>query len=278
MRRRPATAGRLRRAAAWAAVAAALPAALAAAEARVTVPAAHVGSWGVEVWVGKDCAAADQLLLDAAASPIAGLYEACLEVAAEQVEVGAAAVLRSGGVIALGNDFSVPDGVEITLEIDPPMGSDFAALLEESPLDESVYNAAFYLDHSGLLLGGGDEIEHFTAYSGSGEEVFRLTLEPDGTGGVALGLAARQDGGGWIETAPGQEIPLPSGWSEVEVAWTAANGAGELRVTVAGGVPALLAGLDNGGYTVETVRWGAITGSIAASTGLLRLDAFSSWR
>lgn len=255
------------------------PSTLLAAEARVTTPSAHVGSWGLEVSIGKDCAAPDQLILDAGSGPLAGLYQACVQITVENASItDNIGVLRAGDAIVLGEGFSVIGDTDLTLEIIPPMASDFASLVDPSPIDEAVYNARFYVDRDALELGSGDEIEHFTAYAASGAEVFRLTLQPDGSGGVELGLAARQDGGGWIETAQGQEIPMPAGWSEVEVAWTAANGAGELRVTVAGGAPTILAGLDNDTYTVETVRWGAISGSIAASTGLLRLDAFSSWR
>ena len=60
--------------------------------------------------------------------------------------------------------------------------------------------------------------------------------------------------------------------------WAAADGTGELRVSVAEGPLLGLTALDNDAYTVETVRWGAISGVVATSSGLLRLDAFTSWR
>ena len=249
-----------------------------AAEVRVEGPSAHAGAWGLEVSIGKDCAVPDELVLDSGSSPISGLHEACLELTARQTAVAGGAVLRSGGAIVLGEGFSVPTGADLTLEIVPSMGSDFASVVDHSPIDETVYHAAFYVGLDALTLGAGDEIEHFTAYTASGFEVFRLTLEPDGAGGVELGLAARQDGGGWVQTAPGQEIPLSGGWSRIEVGWTAADGAGELRVAVAGGSPTTLTALDNDAYAIETIRWGAVTGSIGASTGALRLDTFSSWR
>lgn len=249
-----------------------------AAEVRVEGPSAHAGAWGLEVSIGKDCVVPDELVLDGGSSPISGLHEACLELTARQAAVAGGALLRSGGVIVLGEGFSVPAGTDLTLEIVPAMGADFASVVDHSPIDETVYHAAFYLDLDALMLGVGDEIEHFTAYTASGVEVFRLTLRPDGAGGVELGLAARQDGGGWIQTAPGQEVPLSGGWSRIEVGWTAAAGAGELYVTVAGGSPTTLTALDNDAYAIETVRWGAVTGSIGASSGALRLDTFSSWR
>lgn len=256
------------------------PATLSAAEVRVTTPSAHVGFWGLEVSVGKDCTAPDdQLVLGAAASPLAGLYRACIQITVEQAEItNNIGVLRAGDAIVLGEGFSALAGTDLVLEIIPPMSTDFASIVDYSPIDEAAYHASFYVDHDSLTLGASDEIEHFIGYSASGEEIFRLTLEPDGVGGVEMGLAARQDGGGWLQTAPGQEIAVPGGWSLIEVDWTAADGTGGLSVTIAGGAPVALTGLDNDAYTVETVRWGAISGSVVTSAGLLRLDAFNSWR
>lgn len=255
------------------------PAVLVAAEARVTTPSAHVGSWGLEVTIGRDCSGPDQLDLGAGSSPVAGLHEACLEITAAAVEIAAAgAVLRAGRTIALGNDFTVAAGADLNLELAPAMADDFASILDPSPIDESVYHASFALDASALALGAGDEIEHFTAFSVAGEPVFRLTLRPAAGGGAELHLAARQDGGGWIASAPGQEIPLPSGWTQVELSWAAGDGGGELLVSIGGGAATGLTGLDNDAFTVDSVRWGAISGSVAASSGLLRLDAFDSWR
>ena len=39
-----------------------------------------------------------------------------------------------------------------------------------------------------------------------------------------------------------------------------------------------LTDLDNDASVIEAVRWGALDGRIAASSGFLRLDGFDSWR
>ena len=254
------------------------PQAIGASGATVTGAAARIGSWGLEVSIGRDCSVTDTVEINGGSGTIEGLYEACLQVTAEGVSTtGAGAILRAGEQVVLGEDFSVAAGTMLTVEIAPAMAKDFWAVLDRSPIDEAVYHASFYVDLSGLSFGAGAEIRHFAAYSETETNLFSLILEP-AAGGAALLLAARQDGGGSIRTAPGQEIPLAGGWTRLEVDWSAGAGTGRLLISVDDGPFIGLTGLDNDSHTVESVRWGAVDGLIATSSGFLRLDGFNSWR
>ncbi|MCP4204825.1 MAG: hypothetical protein GY769_23190 [bacterium] len=240
---------------------------------------ATVGAYGLEVRVGDECSSPDTLSLSAPPGQIQGDFEACFTLTAENVEVmGAGATFRSGGTIQLGDGFSVASNVDFTAAIVPALGTDFASVDDPSPIAEVVYNATFYLRLDDLVLATGDSIEHFTAYSGSGESQFILTVRKNPSGQNSLHLAARENGGGLVQMIPGQELPLTTAWNKIDIEWTAGDGNGAFLVAVNDGSFSGLTNLSNSAALVETVRWGAINGSISTTTGLMQLDSFNSWR
>jgi hypothetical protein len=101
---------------------------------------------------------------------------------------------------------------------------------------------------------------------------FWLTLEKAG-GLNTLVLAAREDDGGYIETAQG--VVVPTGWNLVEVDWAAGNG--HLLVSINGGAQSGLDLLDNDLGRIDTVEWGLVGGTATTSSGSVQVDQFSSF-
>lgn len=152
---------------------------------------------------------------------------------------------------------------------------------DESPGVERRYRARFYLNANGLNLGSGDEMELFSAYSASGTRQASVLLGRDGTQN-RLRLAIRRDDGGYTETPAGAEIALPREWHTVEIDWKAATSTsasdGALAVWLDGQGRTGLGGVDNDEGQVGYVRWGAVEGVDATSSGALLLDEFDSRR
>ncbi len=245
----------------------------------VTAQAAFAGSYGLEVVVGSECTGPDTVVLAPPPSQIQGVFEACLDLFAQNLEVmGSGATFRSGEVISLGDGFSVASGADFSAVIDTALSSDFGSVDDPSPIAETAYHARLYVRLDNLSLGAGDEIEHFVAYSGSGAAQFILTLKKNPGGVDAVHLAAREDGGGLTQMAPGQELPLAPGWNKIELDWIAAAGTGVLLVSINDGTSTGLTGLTNSASTIESARWGAIGGSVGSTSGTLHIDGFDSWR
>ncbi|MDH3744749.1 MAG: hypothetical protein OES47_06585, partial [Acidobacteriota bacterium] len=245
----------------------------------VTTTSAFAGTYGLEVVVGDECTVDDTLALTAQPPQIEGIFEACLDLSAENLEVfGSGTTFRSGEVISLGEAFSVALGGDFTAVIDTALSSDFDSVEDPSPIAETAYHARLFVRLDDLTLGTDDEIEHFAAYSGSGESQFVLTLRKDPGGVDAVHLSARQDGGGVVAMTPGQELPLTPGWNKIEIDWSADPGNGAFLVEVNDGGFSGLTGLTNGGASIESARWGAIGGSVESTSGTLHIDGFDSWR
>lgn len=242
-------------------------------------PWALDGIFGVEIGVGDACSAPqDEFALKPPPVFVSGDFDACEEVSVSGVRVVApGATVRAGesirffGVVGLAAPFAAV--------IDNLWSSSYAYLRDRSPYLEVAYKARFALNLDGLTLAAADRLHHFEAVSSLGAPVFRLTLEWDPMLGAHLvSLAARLDGGGWAESAPGEEIPLAGGWNTLEVDWYSGLGDGHLRLSVNGSPPAGLGGLANGEWRVDSVRWGAVAGPLAGASGSLLMDSFSSWR
>ena len=245
----------------------------------VTAASANVGAYGLAVEVGDTCTSPDHLVLSSPPAPVQGDYEGCLTIDADNLEVtGSGAVFRAGETVRLGNGFSVASGADFTAAVEPSLASAFASVEDPSPIAERAYHATFFVRLDALTLSDGDAIEHLVAYSGSGQSAFVLTLRKNPSSQDSLHLAARVDGGGLVQMIPGQELPLSSGWNKIEIDWTADGGSGAFLVALNDGAFSGLTGLANGLMNVESVRWGAIGGSVSTSAGTIEIDGFDSWR
>lgn len=238
--------------------------------------AAYAGGSGLRIVVGDTCSASDDLVLGP--GPLAGTYEACHTITAGDAQINAGAVFRAGEKVVLENLFSVGAGANFTAVLEASLGTVFAYVQDLSPVTEVAYNAAFYVRLDDLALAAGDELRHFDALAPAGERVFELLLKGGPAGQKSLTLAARVDGGGTVSLPEAQAIVLPAGWNLIELAWVANAGTGSLEISLNGGAPVALSNLSNGAQRIEAIRWGAIAGSIAATSGDLLLDEFSSWR
>lgn len=243
---------------------------------------AYSGASGLELVVGSTCTLPDDTLdLSAPSYPaLSGVYEACFDITTETTEVvSPGATLRAGRSITLGPGFTVLASALFTAELDASLGTSFAYVEDRSLFEEIRYNARFRLRLDGLTIGAADSVDHLVGYSESGVLQFRVVLERDDVLGTdLLLLAARQDDGGWVQTAEGGEQVLPPGWALIEVSWAAGSGDGSLLVSVDGGPPAGLTALDNDTVRLGLVRWGAVAGAIDGTFGSIDMDDFESWR
>lgn len=244
----------------------------------VNPQSATIGAYGLEVTVGSNCSSPTSLSVSAPPAQIEGSFEACETLLAQGIEVmGTGVTFRSGETVQLGEGFSVASGVNFTVEIVPALSS-FAALGSSSPIAETSYFATFYLRLDDLSLTAGDAIESLAAYSAAGESLFVLTVRKNPGGQNSLHLAARDNGGGMVQMIAGQELPLASGWNKIDVEWISGAGTGAFRVGINDATPSGLNGLVNSAGLVETIRLGAIGGSVSTSAGRIQFDGFDSWR
>jgi hypothetical protein len=152
---------------------------------------------------------------------------------------------------------------------------------DDSPAALKRYRVRFYVRLNGLVESVGSEFTLLSALSGPSVEQLRLMIG-ESANGKHLRLAARRDDGSFAETPAGGEMRLATGWRALEIDWRAAGAPGvndgSLAVWVDGqGFPGL-GGLDNDLGEVSSVRWGAVAGLDAGTTGSFRLDDFESRR
>ena len=234
--------------------------------------AAYIGSYGLEVSVGS-CPGQQDAVLTEPPAPGALSVEACISIVAGgsfSVAAGSAVTFTAGRVIALRDGFTVDSGGSFASAIDRSLDP-YGWVGDDSPASETRYLAQFFVDLDGLTLGTADELDHFVGYSRDGTIQLRLVIRH----GPELWLEVREDDGGYRSTSPG--VPLAPGWNRIALAWEASNSAAA-SLTVNGGGTAGLAGLHTGGCRIDHVRWGIVGGSLGASAGSIRQDAFSSWR
>jgi hypothetical protein len=104
------------------------------------------------------------------------------------------------------------------------------------------------------------------------EEVAQLELILHS--GPTLVLRARDDLGTPYETTA---VPLSPGWNKVALSWQASPTA-QISLAVNDGADVELPVIDTEHARIDTVRWGVVGGTLAASAGTLAMDQFASWR
>jgi hypothetical protein len=236
----------------------------------VTDTAAFNGAYGLEVTVGSSCtAASDEVLYNDTVTGIEP-FEGCNSITAGNdfvVASGGDATFTAGSWIALQNGFSVESGGTFTANIDPSMTA-FAWVQDNSPNAEKTYNVQFYVNLDLFTLNGGDQLVHFVAYGGSTTEQLRLVI----TSGTSLVLEVRDDTGTYSSTSP---VATASGWNKIDIGWAAAPGA-TASLTVNDGTPAQVTAA-TGTRRIDSVRWGAVNGTVVGSSGTIMQDEFGSW-
>ena len=255
---------------AWLLVALAIAPTVSAGSLAVTTGAKYNGVYGLEVTVGSSCIAAADLVLESDTVTGVETFEGCNSITAGNSFVVAGtgdATFTAGSWIALVNGFSVQTGGTFTAEIDAAL-TPFAWVQDDSPASETSYNAQFYINLDSLTLGGGDELDHFVAYSGGAVAEIVLII----TSGKSLVLEVRTDSGSYTSTS---SLPTVGGWNKIEISWTAASGA---TITLeVNDSPAQVVS-NTATRRIDSVRWGAIGGTVAGSSGTILQDDFTSWR
>jgi hypothetical protein len=141
---------------------------------------------------------------------------------------------------------------------------------DRTPSDERSYRAAFSFDPNGALIPPGKGLDVFVGMHGW-TRTLRLRIR-SASGAYQLRAICRNDVGtmrysSWFAVSDAPHV--------IEVAWSAAPGAGSMAVLVDGPERARLSGLSNGSMTLDTVRLGpqAIGAGIS---GTAYFDAFIS--
>jgi hypothetical protein len=237
----------------------------------VTEGAKYNGVYGLEVTVGSSCVAATDLVLETDTVTGVEAFEGCNSITAGNSFVVAGtgdATFTAGSWIALADGFSIESGGTFTAAIDAAL-TPFAWVQDDSPASETSYNAQFYVNLDSFTLGGGDELDHFVAYGGGSVEEIVLVI----TTGTSLVLEVRDDSGSYSSTSP---VATLSGWNKIDISWTAASGA-TVSLTVNDGAPAQVV-VNTATRRIGSVRWGAVGGTVAGSSGTILQDDFTSWR
>ena len=237
--------------------------------------AASVGSFGLRVTLGKTCTLNDVEVL----GPVVNSDRlACNTITAGNVQVvSPGATFTAGDSIVFEDQFSVASGVPFTAVIDPFVDTPLAFVQNNSPSAETTYNALFDLRLDSLTLATGDDIGHFNGYSANGDLRFRAVLRRNAVlPENRLALFA------WDETAGTLrehtvDFLLPGGFNGIQISWRAGADDGQFLVSINGAPLSGLTDLDNSLSTIDFVRWGAVDGTLAASSGSMDLDQFSSW-
>ncbi|HXV63894.1 MAG TPA: hypothetical protein VEK15_24550 [Vicinamibacteria bacterium] len=236
--------------------------------------AAFTGDFGLRVTVGIPCTQSDVVV---PSGTVSSNQLACNSVTAGNVEVVApGTTFTAGDRVILQNGFSVASGVSFVARIDPFVKSPFAYVRDDMPTAETTYNAEFSLRVDGLSLAMGDEIGHFVGYSANGMPRFRVVLRRSGSETRAAILAWDDVAGELVEHST--DFLLPLGFHRIHLSFRAGAGDGEFSIAIDGSGLDGLTGLDNGGGPIDFVKWGAVDGTLASSTGWMELDDFSSWR
>lgn len=235
---------------------------------QLSASAAFAGSKGLEVSIFPGCTGDVDVTI--APGPFSGSVEACRFVHATDVDIVSPGATLLAGRSANLAEFSVSDTLfeaAVAPSLDP-----FAYVFDESPAAEVTYNASFALRADGLTMGAGDRLEHFNGYSADGTAWVRVIITHTG-GSNRLSLAVRRDDG-TEEESP--ELLLPTGWNQIDLSWEASTSSTiELLIN---GIGTQLTGVDNASGRIDSVRWGAVDGTVGGTSGILGLDEFTSSR
>jgi len=237
----------------------------------VTEGAKYNGVYGLEVTVGSSCVEDSDRVLPAQTVSGVQTFEGCNSVTAGNggfiVSGSADVTFTAGSWIALESGFGVQSGGAFTAAIDAAL-TPFAWVQDDSPASETSYNATFWINLDLLTLGGGDELDHFVAYSGGAVAEMVLII----TSGKSLVLEVRTDAGTYTSTS---SLPTVGGWNKIEISWTAASGA-TITFEVNDSPAQVVA--NTATRRIDVVRWGAVGGTVTTSSGTIYQDDFTSWR
>jgi len=147
---------------------------------------------------------------------------------------------------------------------------------DTSPTNETELAPELWIDPSGLDMGDGDEFV-VASYieAGGGVDAARLVLGYDATGGYHyLYTQTRLDGGAYTD---GAQVVIPSHHGvrvrmHLLFASEAAADDGRTYLLVNDRQRDAVTGLDNDTLNVDTIRYGAVSGLDATTTGVLKMD------
>jgi len=152
---------------------------------------------------------------------------------------------------------------------------------DDTPADEPLYRARFYLDPNGYDPGEalGQFRQHvFIAFASSPQKRLVLLILRRVAGAYSIAAHVRRDDDTLAMTP---FVPIADGPNAIEIAWQRASGPiaidGHLELWVNGASAATLTGLDNDERGVDFVRMGAMSVRPGA-TGTLFFDEFVSRR
>lgn len=207
-------------------------------------------------------------------------------------------VISTGNTCGAGNpngrEFGGNCGSLVTVDNTTP-----AYVQDNSPAAEASYRVRFYVNLNGkssaappttapsvaLNMSTGDLFDVFVAYDGAdpvppntaGSAVMRVELGYNGTDYTAQAFALTNTVAE-VSTSVKTFKKNRGGWARIEVEWTKAAGTGKLNLWVNGSAATGLSNITNDTRSINYVRWGAVNGIDAGTTGTFKLDDFVSQR
>ena len=142
----------------------------------------------------------------------------------------------------------------------------------ENDLPSAVdsYHARFYVNPMGMTMGASDTLDLFDGYSGT-TNVFKVQLQEPTSGTYNVHAGAMSNTSVWSYT---NWYPVASnGWSAVEINDQAGT-SGSLTLYINGTSQPALTGINNGAWTITSVRLGAQNMTSANTHGTLYFDSF----
>lgn len=162
--------------------------------------------------------------------------------------------------------YAGPCSLKVTLD------SSDAYLVDDTPLAETQFNVRFYF----FLDSVDADVTLFEALDANDSDVINVTYDhSDGLVSTLLYVA----GGGSETVSVG---PVAPGWNSVEIEW-GASATEEVKMTLGNSSAAqpteTSPSIDTSGFTIDSVRLGAMSGlSAVPSTGVIYFDDYDSRR
>ena len=139
-----------------------------------------------------------------------------------------------------------------------------------TPVGATQYNARFYVNPMGMTMGANDTLDLFDGYNSS-TNVFKVQLQEPTSGAYNVRAGAMSNTSVWSYTS---WVPVASnGWSAVEIDYQAGT-SGSLTLYINGTSQPALTGIDNGAWTITSVRLGTQNMTSANTHGTLYFDSF----